>query len=920
MNRSVIAVSWVLTAALAVAFAQEPAAQRPQTTFTASVELVSVDVTVLDRDGRPLDGLNAADFSLLVDGQPRRIATAEFVRPSAPETRPPVAAHYSSNAHAGNGRLIALIIDQGNISAGRARAAVQSAMRFVKGLSPGDRVGLFVIPGPGPRINFTSQHAFILAQLPKVVGYASGFAPVRLGLGEASRIERGDQNALNTVADRECSPAERLVCMQELGAEARELVGEARDRTRNSLGPLRALLDQFAESSEPKMAVFLSEALVVEREGSELQWIGPLAARGRVSVHALRIDSPGGDASATGRSFSRTEDRATAEEGLAMLAGLTRGSFHRVVGNADAIFKRLAYEMSGYYLLGFEPEAGDRDGRPHKIKIAVAGKRGVEVRAREDFMVEPPRVLTSEEAVAEALRSPMLASDVGLTATSYTFREAGSQKLRILVAVDVDRSRNPSGSMALGYALLDGRGAIVSSHFEQQLKTPVDPDRMTQHYVAAATGDAPGVYGLKVAVVDDRGMRGSVEHAFRAQLTSIGGLRAADLLIGDTSAGVKGAAPTVAAEFLDAETVHGYLELYADSPEALKAVSVTLEIAPREHARALTAVPLRFDAGISEAGRKVGEGVLPIALLPPGEYYARAVITIDGRQAGQVGRPIRVARMATASVDASASSRRRSRTAALPAFRIEPFHHAAVLTPDVVGLFVERLGGAVGPAAVPGEVLEQVRRGAFSAASVTAKSAGHALAAVFLEGLSLYAREQFEQAALKFREAIRIDSEFFPAAFYLGACYAANGRDRDASAAWQTSLVTESDAPFIYALLGDALLRQREMAGALDILNDAVSRWPEDGRVQARLATALAMNGQPADAIRVLDGYLAKQPGDSERLFLALRLLYEAHAARRTIISVQEDRERFKRYASAYEAAGGNQLALVEQWRTFMSR
>ena len=63
----------------------------------------------------------------------------------------------------------------------------------------------------------------------------------------------------------------------------------------------------------------------------------------------------------------------------------------------------------------------------------------------------------------------------------------------------------------------------------------------------------------------------------------------------------------------------------------------------------------------------------------------------------------------------------------------------------------------------------------------------------------------------QFRETLRLDSEFFPAAFYLGSCYAAGGRDHEAAGAWQTSLVTESDAPFIYTLLGDALLRLREI-------------------------------------------------------------------------------------------------------------
>ena len=45
----------------------------------------------------------------------------------------------------------------------------------------------------------------------------------------------------------------------------------------------------------------------------------------------------------------------------------------RSIGNADNAFARLALELSGYYLLGFEPESVDRDGKPHRIKVTVPG-------------------------------------------------------------------------------------------------------------------------------------------------------------------------------------------------------------------------------------------------------------------------------------------------------------------------------------------------------------------------------------------------------------------------------------------------------------------------------------------------------------------------------------------------------------------
>jgi predicted Zn-dependent protease len=221
---------------------------------------------------------------------------------------------------------------------------------------------------------------------------------------------------------------------------------------------------------------------------------------------------------------------------------------------------------------------------------------------------------------------------------------------------------------------------------------------------------------------------------------------------------------------------------------------------------------------------------------------------------------------------------------------------------------------------MPAAAIEHARGGKFDAALDAATLSGHPLATAFLQGMTLYARGELEAAAVKFREALRIDSEFFPAAFYLGACYAAGGRDREASAAWQTSLVTESEAPFVYPLLADALLRQRQIDPAIEILNEATARWPDDPQVQMRLGSALAMAGKGPEALAVLDTYLTRHPGDADRLFLALRIIYEAHAAGRTVGTPQQDRERFDRYAAAYTAAAGPQLALLEQWKRFMAR
>src|SRR6188472_1530743 len=116
--------------ALAVLIAQDQ--PPPKTTFKSSVDLVPVDVNVLDKSGRPVSDLAVDDFTLTVDGKPRRVASAQFISVErAIETAPPKPLEYTSNAGAAGGRLIMLVIDAGNIGAGRGKPAIDAARRFL---------------------------------------------------------------------------------------------------------------------------------------------------------------------------------------------------------------------------------------------------------------------------------------------------------------------------------------------------------------------------------------------------------------------------------------------------------------------------------------------------------------------------------------------------------------------------------------------------------------------------------------------------------------------------------------------------------------------------------------------------------------------------------------------------------------------
>jgi len=923
LRAAVLALALLSLTTVAARTAQEPQAAQP--TFRSTVDLVPVDVNVIDKDGRPVSDLAAGDFTLSVDGKPRRIASAQFISVTRSlETPPPQPREYDSNSGAAGGRLVMLVIDSGNIAAGRGRPAIEAAKRFVGSLNPADRVALVTIPGAGPQIDFTSNRAIVQTLLDKVVGQATEpIGPRKVGIYEALAFERNDQSTIDTVVDRECSAyptvSIRETCQQQLAGEAEQLLSFSRERTRNSLIALRYLFERVSSSETPKTIVFLSEGLLLNRDNADIAWVGPRAASAHIILYVLQLDSPEMEAGQRTTSPSRSEDREVLRQGLDQLAGMARGDVFRIVANADFAFQRLALELSGYYLLSFEPQPGDRDGKPHKIRIDVR-RKDLMLRSRREFSVGAAAARTAEDTVLETLRAPLLASDIPLKLTTYTFQDPDSAKLKIILVADIDRSLNPEDKVSLGYLMFDDKGKLITSQLEKDLANPVDRLRKTQKYVGAAMA-GPGTYTLKVAVVDSSGKRGSVERTFNARLNGFGQLHVTDLLIADDSVrGADGLPPAVAADFTGDE-LHGYVELFSEAPEQLKNATVVIEVAQNETARALDSTPARFQ--LQGDRRRVAEAGVPIALLPPGDYVARAVVMVGGKKVGQVARPFRVTRPA-ATIASPGAGTVPMRAAAPIAFtsKIDAFDKSSVLAPQVVGFFLDRLSAAAASsAATLRPAVDSVRAGKFDEAMDALKSTpDDQLAAVFLKGLVLFHRGDLNGAAAKFRDALRMDSEFYSAAFYLGACYAAGGKDREAAGAWQTSLITESNASFVYTLLGDALLRLRDMDQAIDVLTEARTLWPNDDQVTLRLGTALVMANKPAEAMKVLDPYLAAHPADTDRLYLALRALYEARSSGRTLTSADADRALFVRYADAYAAAKGPQLALVEQWRKVIEK
>src|SRR5678816_1506992 len=85
-------------------------------TFRTGVDLVASDVAVVDRNGRPVEDLRAPDFAVKIDGEVRRVVSAELIKVDVEAAKRQVAdkseTFYTSNLTPPNGRQIIIAVDQ----------------------------------------------------------------------------------------------------------------------------------------------------------------------------------------------------------------------------------------------------------------------------------------------------------------------------------------------------------------------------------------------------------------------------------------------------------------------------------------------------------------------------------------------------------------------------------------------------------------------------------------------------------------------------------------------------------------------------------------------------------------------------------------------------------------------------------------
>jgi VWFA-related protein len=412
-------VAAAFSAVALAASSARPAAQETASTqapFRARTDLVQIDVQVVDRDGRPVSGLDASQFDVTIAGDRRRVAFAQLVDANGTSVS---VAGLATSAAAPDGpvvsidplagrRVFMVAVDAMSFDVAVSRGVAEAAANFVRALPEDDLVGLYSYP-LGPKVDPTSSHVAVVQALGRVSGQRgsalAGSHDVRPSdiVDYFAAVNAGRSRDVSAILARYCGDGGGGIERQCAAEVALEIENEGRlleTQARTSLGMLEPLLLRLSDIPGRKVLVLVSAGMPLsDRPGGRPDVgdlpirLGESAARANVAIYTLYLDHRLlAQYSAETRHASRNMTNLGRDSDLSMrwldqFSGTAGGALLRVlVDDGAQAFTRIVRETSAYYLLGVEPADADRTGRARQIKVKVR-TRGLTVRARQWVVV-----------------------------------------------------------------------------------------------------------------------------------------------------------------------------------------------------------------------------------------------------------------------------------------------------------------------------------------------------------------------------------------------------------------------------------------------------------------------------------------------------------------------------------------------------
>jgi VWFA-related protein len=363
--------------------------QRP--TFSITSNVVIVNVTVLDKNGNPIETLKKDDFQLFEDGKPQTLQSVDLQKlqlnklppltpadslPPAEEEKPKpynpdrekAAAKLSMLSKYQDRRLVVLLFDFSSMEPAEQIRSRESAIKFLKTqMTSSDSVAIMVFGDALKTVqDFTADRDLLINTLNKF------------------RIGDSSENA--SMADE--------------GSDSQDASGSfVADETEfnifNSDLKLAALEDaarRLAQYPEKKALVYFSSGIQKNGVDNQSQLLATVNTAVRSNVAFYPIDArgltaqvPSGDATTTGSGFGNQQFSGSAQrtqrdnlnnqqETLYTLAADTGGKALLDSNDLTEGIRQVQQDFTSYYVLAYVSSNQAQDGRYRRIQVKLAPK------------------------------------------------------------------------------------------------------------------------------------------------------------------------------------------------------------------------------------------------------------------------------------------------------------------------------------------------------------------------------------------------------------------------------------------------------------------------------------------------------------------------------------------------------------------
>jgi VWFA-related protein len=360
-----------------------PPEPKGQATITVSTQLVVETVVVKDKNGNPVEGLTAKDFTITENGVPQAISFCEHqelpqASPAAPLTSSPpenikvydklgrtrISPEPPGNIRYQDRRLLALYFDMTAMPPADQLRALTSAQKFIrKQMTPADRVAILRYSGGAVDVlqDFTDDHDRLLSILETmIVGEGQGYGESindagTPDIGAAFGQDDSEFNIFNT--DRQLAALQTAAKMLGQLSEKKSLIYFASGLRLNGV------------DNQAQLHATIDAAI---RAGVSF-W--PIDARGLVAEAPLgdaTQGSPGNAGMYSGAAaLAVTTNFQQSQDTLYALAGDTGGKALLDYNDLTRGIVQAQQAVSSYYILGYYTSNAAQDGKFRRIKISL---------------------------------------------------------------------------------------------------------------------------------------------------------------------------------------------------------------------------------------------------------------------------------------------------------------------------------------------------------------------------------------------------------------------------------------------------------------------------------------------------------------------------------------------------------------------